>query len=126
MTHIRKITNTLAAVALACLTMTTVACSDDDDNTTPDPDQQEQEQALTLQDLVGSYTGTFDFTAEPSALNPTPQAQNDIAVSVEVTEEGAVHFAEFPAATLVTALLGEEAAGSLIAMLVVNGSASAV
>lgn len=117
MTHIRKITNTLAAVALACLTMTTVACSDDDDNATPNPDQQEQEQALTLQDLVGSYTGTFDFTAEPSALNPAPQAQNDIAVSVEVTEEGAVHFAEFPAATLVTALLGEEAAGSLIAML---------
>ena len=39
MTHIRKITNTLAAVALACLTMTTVACSDDDDNATPNPDQ---------------------------------------------------------------------------------------
>lgn len=117
MTHIRKITNTLAAVALACLTMTTVACSDDDDNATPNPDQQEQEQDLTLQDLVGSYTGTFDFTAEPSALNPAPQSQNDIAVSVEVTEEGAVHFAEFPAATLVTALLGEEAAGSLIPML---------
>lgn len=117
MTHIRKITNTLAAVALACLTLTSTACSDDDDNSTPDPDKQEQGQTLTLQDAVGSYTGTFDFTSEPSTLNPAPQSQNDIAVSLEVTEEGAVHFAEFPAATLVTALLGEEAAGSLIDML---------
>lgn len=114
MTHIRKITNTLAAVALACLTLVSTACSDDDDNNTPAPDKQEE--ALTLQDAVGSYTGTFDFTAEPSELNPNPEPQTGIAVSLEVTEEGTLHFAEFPAATLVKTLLGDSASG-VIAML---------
>lgn len=114
MTHIRKITNTLAAVALACLTLVSTACSDDDDNNTPAPDKQGE--ALTLQDAVGSYTGTFDFTAEPSELNPNPEPQTGIAVSLEVTEEGTLHFAEFPAATLVKTLLGDSASG-VIAML---------
>lgn len=114
MTHIRKITNTLAAVALACLTLVSAACSDDDDNNTPAPDKQGE--ALTLQDAVGSYTGTFDFTAEPSELNPNPEPQTGIAVSLEVTEEGTLHFAEFPAATLVKALLGDSAP-DVIAML---------
>lgn len=114
MTHIRKITNTLAAVALACLTLASAACSDDDDNNTPAPDKQGE--ALTLQDVAGSYAGTFDFTAEPSELNPKPEPQADIAVSLEVNEKGTLHFAEFPAATLVKALLGESASG-VIAML---------
>ena len=114
MTHIRKITNTLAAAALACLTLVSTACSDDDDNNTPAPDKQGE--ALTLQDAVGSYTGTFDFTAEPSELNPNPEPQTGIAVSLEVTEEGTLHFAEFPAAELVKTLLGDSASG-VIAML---------
>lgn len=114
MTHIRKITNTLAAVALACLTLASAACSDDDDNNTPAPDKQGE--ALTLQDVAGSYAGTFDFTAEPSELNPNPEPQTGIAVSLEVTEKGTLHFAEFPAATLVEALLGDAASG-VIAML---------
>lgn len=114
MTHIRKITNTLAAVALACLTLVSTACSDDDDNNTPDPDKQGE--ALTLQNAAGSYSGTFDFTAEPSELNPNPEPQTGIAVSLEVTGEGTLHFAEFPAATLVKALLGDSASG-VIAML---------
>lgn len=114
MTHIRKITNTLAAVALACLTLASAACSDDDDNNTPAPDKQGE--ALTLQDVAGSYAGTFDFTAEPSELNPKPEPQTDIAVSLEVNEKGTLHFAEFPAATLVEALLGDAASG-VIAML---------
>ena len=114
MTHIRKITNTLAAVALACLTLVSTACSDDDDNNTPAPDKQGE--ALTLQDAVGSYTGTFDFTAEPSELNPNPEPQTGIAVSLEVTEEGAIHVPEFPAAELVKTLLGDSASG-VIAML---------
>lgn len=114
MTHIRKITNTLAAVALACLTLASAACSDDDDNNTPAPDKQGE--ALTLQDVAGSYAGTFDFTAEPSELNPKPEPQTGIAVSLEVTEKGTLHFAEFPAATLVKALLADSAS-DVIAML---------
>lgn len=117
MTHIRKINHTLAVLALACLTLTTAACSDDDNSSeTPAPQEQEQEQPLTLRDMAGSYTGTFDFTAEPSELNPNPEPQTGIAVSLEVSEAGAVHFPEFPAAELVKALLGDSAS-EVIAML---------
>lgn len=64
---------------------------------------------LTLRDAVGQYVGTFDFTPEPSAINPDPQPETGLDVAFEVTSAGAVHFAEFPAATLVKALLGSSA-----------------
>lgn len=115
MTHMQNFANRVAAAALALLTLASVACNDDnDDKQTPAPGGEEQ--ALTLASMTGSYAGTFDFTASPSDLNPDPQPQTGIAVSLEVTEEGTLHFAEFPAATLVKALLGDSASG-VISML---------
>lgn len=71
---------------------------------------------LTLADLTGTYEGTFDFTPAPSDLNPDPAPENGIAVELQV-EEGQVIFPEFPAPTLVKALVGEEGAASLIPLL---------
>lgn len=64
----------------------------------------------------GEYAGTFDFTPSPSSLNPSPEAQNGVEVSLRV-EDGRIVIPRFPASTLVTALLGEEQAAQLLTML---------
>lgn len=109
MIQMQNFKNKLAAAALACLTLASVACDNDDKE---NPGQQ-----LSLGELTGSYTGTFDFLASPSDLNPDPQPQTGIAVTFEVTDEGTVHFPEFPAAELVKALIGEEEAATLLPLL---------
>lgn len=100
----KQMTNRLAAVLLALFTLTTVACDKNDGSEAP---------RLTLQDAAGSYVGTFDFTPTPSSLNPNPQPETGINVSFEVTPEGTVHFASFPADALVKGLLGEGASALL-------------
>lgn len=95
---------TLFAAALLASALLT-ACSDDDDAA-----------VLTLADLTGSYAGTFDFTPSPSDLNPEPVPETGVAVELQV-ENGRVVFPEFPAATLVKALVGEEGAAGLVPML---------
>lgn len=110
MKTMKKFTNSLAAVALACLALVSTACDKDDND-------DDKGSALTLQEMVGTYSGTFDFTPSPSSINPDPQPETGIAVSFEVTDQGSVHFPEFPAATLVKALLGEEGASSLLPLL---------
>lgn len=72
--------------------------------------------ALALSDLSGTYAGTFDFTPSPSDINPSPLPEQGVAVSLRV-DDGRIVFPEFPAATLVKALLGEEGAAGLIPML---------
>lgn len=115
MVHMQNFTSRVAAAAVALLMLASTACSKDDDKqTTPTGGQ---EQTLTLASMTGSYTGTFDFTASPSSLNPDPQPQTGVAVAFDVTDQGAIHFPEFPAATLVKALLGEENASALLPML---------
>ena len=94
----------LAATLLSTLTF--AACSDDDNNN----------QTLTTADLTGSYAGTFDFTPSPSDLNPAPKPETEIAIELKV-ENGKVIIPEFPATTLIKALLGDEAGGSLGALL---------
>lgn len=111
MKTMQKFTNKLAAVALACLTLASVACDKDDD------DDDKKSSNLTVQEMVGDYTGTFDFTPSPSSINPDPQPESDIEVAFEVTEQGIIHFAEFPAASLIKALLGEEDASKLLPLL---------
>ncbi len=93
----------VAAMLLSCACF--AACSDDDDN-----------QTLQLSDLTGSYAGTFDFTPSPSDINPDPKPENDIAIELKV-ENGKVVIPEFPATTLINALLGEEAGAGIAAML---------
>lgn len=110
MKNMKKFTNSLAAVALACLALVATACDKDDND-------DDKGTALTLQEMVGTYSGSFDFTPSPSSINPDPQPESGIAVSFEVTDQGTVHFPEFPAATLVKALLGEEGASSLLPLL---------
>lgn len=110
MTSIQTHVNRLTVILLAILTLGFAAC-DNDDKEGPAPTD------LTLQEMVGQYTGTFDFTAEPSDLNPEPQPQLGIPVSFEVTDKGTIHFPEFPADELVKALLGEEGAAGLLPML---------
>lgn len=110
MKTMKKFTNSLAAVALACLALVSTACDKDDND-------DDKGSALTLQEMVGTYSGTFDFTPSPSSINPEPQPETGIDVSFEVTDQGTVHFPEFPAATLVKALLGEEGAAMLLPLL---------
>ena len=110
MKTMKKFTNSLAAVALACLALVSTACDKDDND-------DDKGSALTLQEMVGTYSGTFDFTPSSSDINPDPQPETGIDVSFEVTDQGTVHFPEFPAATLVKALLGDQAASALIPML---------
>lgn len=81
------------------------ACSDDDDNA-----------ALRLADLTGAYAGTFDFTPSPSDLNSEPKPESGIAIELNV-ENGKVVIPEFPATTLIKALLGEETGAGIAAML---------
>lgn len=95
---------TLFAAALLASALFT-ACNDDDDAA-----------ALTAADLTGTYAGTFDFTPSPSDLNPEPAPETGVAVELKV-ENGKVVFPEFPAATLVKALVGEEGAAGLVPML---------
>jgi len=93
----------LAATLLSTLLF--AACSDDDDP-----------QTLMLADLTGSYAGTFDFTPSPSDLNPAPKPEKGIAIELKI-ENGKVVIPEFPASTLIKALVGEEAGAGLGAML---------
>lgn len=78
--------------------------------------QKESPTPLSLSDMTGEYAGTFDFTPSPSSLNPSPEAQNGVEVSLRV-EDGRIVIPRFPASTLVTALLGEEQAAQLLTML---------
>lgn len=78
--------------------------------------QKESPTPLSLSDMAGEYAGTFDFTPSPSSLNPSPEAQNGVEVSLRV-EDGRIVIPRFPASTLVTALLGEEQAAQLLTML---------
>ena len=109
MKTMQKFTNRLAAVALACLAFASVSCDKDDDD--------EKSSDLTIQEMVGDYTGTFDFIPSPSSINPDPQPESDLNVSFEVTDQGTIHFAAFPAASLVKSLLGEQGSAALIPML---------
>lgn len=78
--------------------------------------KKESQTPLSLSDMTGEYAGTFDFTPSPSSLNPSPEAQNGVEVSLRV-EDGRIVIPRFPASTLVTALLGEEQAAQLLTML---------
>ena len=102
-------TNKLAALMLTIAALGSAACDKDDDKKPEGP-------LLTLQDMAGTYAGTFDFEPAPSSLNQDPQPETGIPVDFEISESGVIHFAEFPAAPLVRALLGESA-DALIAML---------
>ena len=118
MVHMQKFMKGLVGAALACLTLAFAACDKDDNKgNNPGINPGNPDQQLTLQELTGSYSGTFDFTASPSDLNPSPKPETDVAVTFEVTDKGVVHFPEFPAAALVKALLGEEKAETLIPLL---------
>lgn len=101
MKGMKRITNRVSAAVLALLTLASVACNKND--------KKESDPNLTLQNVTGQYVGTFDFTPAPSTINPNPQPETGIDISFEVTPSGAVHFPEFPAATLVKALMGEGA-----------------
>lgn len=105
MKHLCRLTATaLCLLATALFT----ACGNSNKKESPTP--------LSLSDMAGEYAGTFDFTPSPSSLNPSPEAQNGVEVSLRV-EDGRIVIPRFPASTLVTALLGEEQAGQLLTML---------
>lgn len=106
MNTIEKLLRKALFAALLCSAAFVAACSDDEKPAAP----------LTLADLEGSYVGTFDFTPAPSDLNPAPVPERGVAVDLRV-ENGEVLFPEFPAATLVKALVGEEGAAGLLPML---------
>ena len=99
----------LTATAL-CLLATALfpACGNSNKKESPTP--------LSLSHMTGEYAGTFDYTPSPSSLNPSPEAQNGVEVSLRV-EDGRIVIPRFPASTLVTALLGEEQAAQLLTML---------
>lgn len=99
----------LLSAALLPAALLTACDSDNDDNTAPT-------EALTISDLTGTYAGTFDFTPVPSDLNPDPAPENGVAVELQV-EDGQVIFPDFPAPTLIKALVGEEGAAGLVPML---------
>lgn len=105
MKHLCRLTATaLCLLATALFT----ACGNSSKKESPTP--------LSLSDMAGEYAGTFDFTPSPSSLNPSPEAQNGVEVSLRV-EDGRIVIPRFPASTLVTALLGEEQAAQLLTML---------
>lgn len=105
MKHLCRLTATaLCLLATALFT----ACGNSNKKESPTP--------LSLSDMAGEYAGTFDFTPSPSSLNPSPEAQNGVEVSLRV-EDGRIVIPRFPASTLVTALLGEEQAAQLLTML---------
>lgn len=105
MKHLCRLTATaLCLLATAFFT----ACGNSNKKESPTP--------LSLSDMTGEYAGTFDFTPSPSSLNPSPEAQNGVEVSLRV-EDGRIVIPRFPASTLVTALLGEEQAAQLLTML---------
>ena len=105
MKHLCRLTATaLCLLATALFT----ACGNSNKKESPPP--------LSLSDMAGEYAGTFDFTPSPSSLNPSPEAQNGVEVSLRV-EDGRIVIPRFPASTLVTALLGEEQAAQLLTML---------
>lgn len=105
MKHLCRLTATaLCLLATALFT----ACGNSNKKESPTP--------LSLSDMTGEYAGTFDFTPSPSSLNPSPEAQNGVEVSLRV-EDGRIVIPRFPASTLVTALLGEEQAAQLLTML---------
>ena len=105
MKHLCRLTATaLCLLATALFT----ACGNSNKKEAPTP--------LSLSDMTGEYAGTFDFTPSPSSLNPSPEAQNGVEVSLRV-EDGRIVIPRFPASTLVTALLGEEQAAQLLTML---------
>lgn len=106
MKHLCRIT--AAALCLLAAALFTACSSDDDKKGASTP--------LTLADMAGEYAGTFDFTPSPSSINPSPEAQNDVAVTLRV-EEGRIVIPRFPASTLVTTLLGEEQAEPLLPLL---------
>ncbi len=94
----------IAVLAAACTAASVFCACNDDDNT--------KNSSLTIADLEGSYAGTFDFTPSPSDINPDPSVEKEVPVTFEV-KNGNVFFPEFPAATLIKALLGEEAGSQL-------------
>lgn len=105
MKHLCRLTATaLCLLATALFT----ACGNSNKKESPTP--------LSLSDMAGEYAGTFDFTPSPSSLNPSPEAQNGVEVSLRV-EDGRIVIPRFPASTPVTALLGEEQAAQLLTML---------
>lgn len=105
MKHLCRLTATaLCLLATALFT----ACGNSNKKESPTP--------LSLSDMAGEYAGSFDFTPSPSSLNPSPEAQNGVEVSLRV-EDGRIVIPRFPASTLVTALLGEEQAAQLLTML---------
>lgn len=105
MKHLCRLTATaLCLLATALFT----ACGNSNKKESPTP--------LSLSDMAGEYAGTFDFTPSPSSLNPSPEAQNGVEVSLRV-EDGRIVIPRYPASTLVTALLGEEQAAQLLTML---------
>ena len=105
MKHLCRLTATaLCLLATALFT----ACGNSNKKESPTP--------LSLSDMAGEDAGTFDFTPSPSSLNPSPEAQNGVEVSLRV-EDGRIVIPRFPASTLVTALLGEEQAAQLLTML---------
>lgn len=81
------------------------ACGDSSDN-----------KPLKLTDLNGAYAGTFDFVPSPSEINPDPKPEKAIAIELKV-ENGKVIIPEFPATTLIKALLGEDAGAGIGEML---------
>lgn len=107
MKHLYRLTATALCLLAAALF---TACSNDDNDT------KEPAADLTLPEIEGQYEGTFDFIPTPSSINPSPEAQNDIAISLRV-EDGRIVIPQFPAAQLVTALMGEERAEQLLPLL---------
>lgn len=105
MNHMKNLFSKMCVAAMVLSSAFFAACSDDDDNA-----------ALQLADLTGSYVGTFDFTPSPSDINPEPKPESGIAIDLKV-ENGKVVIPEFPATTLIKALLGEEAGAGIAAML---------
>ena len=78
MKHLCRLTATaLCLLATALFT----ACGNSNKKESPTP--------LSLSDMTGEYAGTFDFTPSPSSLNPSPEAQNGVEVSLRV-EDGRI------------------------------------